>query len=165
MMEKTESMLQARQKLSDYVRINSLRNTQEREALLDAIYMADVAYTADELCRRMSGKQFLRISRATVYNNLVLFEKAGLVRKSYLNDQVVFERTDRTRGVIRMICGGCGKVTEMNDDRVRHQIGEMKTRRFTMSGWTLNIHGLCSKCSASLKRKQNRLKNKDKDKK
>ena len=164
-MDKTESLRQARQKLSDYLRINSLRNTPERVALVEAIYSTDSPFSAEALSSQMSEKRRMRISRATVYNNLGLFENAGLVRKVFLNDKVLYERTDRSRGVIRMLCGGCGKVTEMNDDRVRRQIEEMRTRRFTMTGWSLNVYGLCSKCMASLKRKQNRLNKKDKDKK
>ena len=164
-MDKAEGLRLAKQKLSDYVRINSMRNTPERMALLDAIYSADAPFSAEALSSQMSQKRRMRISRATVYNNLTLFEKAGLVRKVFLNDQVVFERTDRSRGVIRLLCGGCGKVTEMNDERVRRQIEEMRTRRFNMSGWTLNVYGLCSKCATALKRKQNKLKNKtDKEK-
>ena len=52
----------------------------------------------------------------------------------------------------------------MTDEKIRRQIGEMRTRRFTMTGWSLNIYGMCSKCMASLKRKQKKLMNKDKDK-
>lgn len=157
-MDKAESLRQARQKLSDYVRINSMRNTPERIALLEAIYSWDDMFSAEALSSQMSQKRRMRISRATVYNNLGLFEKAGLVRKVFLNNQVLFERTDRERGVIRLLCGGCGQVTEMNDDRVRHLIEEMRTRRFTMTGWSLNVYGLCSKCMTALKRKQNKLK-------
>jgi len=160
-MDKTESLRQARQKLSDYVRVNSLRYTQERETLLDAIYLTEAPFSADAMSKQMSEKRRMRVSRATVYNNLLLFERAGLVRKVFLNEQVMYERTDRNLGVIRMQCSNCGKVTEMNDDRVRHQIGDMRTRRFTMTGWSLTVYGLCSSCMAVLKRKQKKLMNKD----
>ena len=164
-MDKAESLRQARQILSDYVRINSMRNTPERVALLEAIYSSEISFSAEALSSQMSQKRRMRISRATVYNNLGLFERAGLVRKVFLNNQVLFERTDRGKGVIRLQCGRCGKVTEMNDERVRHLIEEMRTRRFTMSDWTLNVYGLYSVCTTALKRKQNKLKNKtDKNK-
>ena len=158
-MDKNDSLLQARQKLMDYLRLNSLRNTQERVAVLDYIYSIESSVSAEDLSRHMSEENRLRVSRATVYNSLSLFEDAGLVRKVLVNGQLLYERTDRNRGTIRLICGGCGKTTEMNDDRVRRQIGEMRTRRFTMTGWTLNVYGLCSKCYASLKRKQKKLMN------
>ena len=165
-MDKADGLSQARQSLSDYLRLNSLRNTPERNALLEVIYQADVPLQAEELAKLMTeGSASLRISRATVYNNLKLFEEAGLVRKIFQEDRVFFERTDKNRGVIRLICSGCGKTTEMNSDKVRRQIAVMRTRRFNATGWVLNIYGFCGKCSADLKRKQNRLNKKDKDKK
>jgi Fur family ferric uptake transcriptional regulator len=165
-MDKADGLSQARQNLADYLRLNSLRNTPERNALLEAIYQADVPMQAEELSKLMTeGAASLRISRATVYNNLKLFEEAGLVRKIFQEDRIFFERTDKNRGVIRLICSGCGKTTEMNSDKVRRQIAVMRTRRFNATGWVLNVYGLCSKCTADLKRKQNRLNKKDKDKK
>ena len=156
-MDKADGLSQARQNLSDYLRLNSLRNTPERNALLEVIYQADVPLQAEELAKLMTeGSASLRISRATVYNNLKLFEEAGLVRKIFQEDRVFFERTDKNRGVIRLICSGCGKTTEMNSDKVRRQIAVMRTRRFNATGWVLNIYGLCGKCSADQKRKQNR---------
>ena len=164
-MDKADSLIQARQNLADYLRLNSLRNTPERNALLETIYQVDVPLQAEELARLMTEGTRLRISRATVYNNLKLFEEAGLVRKIFQEDRIFFERTDKNRGVIRLICSGCGKTTEMNSDKVRRQIAVMRTRRFNATGWVLNVYGLCSKCTADLKRKQNRLNKKDKDKK
>ena len=164
-MDKADSLSQARQNLADFLRLNSLRNTPERNALLETLYQADVPLQAEELARLMTEGTRLRISRATVYNNLKLFEEAGLVRKIFQEDRVFFERTDKNRGVIRLICSGCGKTTEMNTDKVRRQIAVMRTRRFNAPGWVLKVDGLCSKCPADLKRKQNRLNKKDKDKK
>lgn len=152
-MDKADPLSQARQNLADYLRLNSLRNTPERNALLEVIYQADAPLQAEELSDLMTqGAARLRISRATVYNNLKLFEEAGLVRKVFQDDRVFFERTDKNKGVIRLICSGCGKTTEMNSDKVRRQIAVMRTRRFNANGWVLNVYGLCGKCSADLKR-------------
>ena len=164
-MDKADGLVQARQYLADYLRLNSLRNTPERNALLEAIYTFDVPIQAEELSRLMSEGGRLRISRATVYNNLRLFEDVGLVRKVFQEDKVFIERTDKTKGVIRLICDGCGKITEMNGDKLRRQIAQLRTRRFNGTGWVLNIYGLCSRCTADLKRKQKRLNKTDKDKK
>ena len=67
-MDKADSLIQARQNLADYLRLNSLRNTPERNALLETIYQADVPLQAEELARLMTEGTRLRISRATVYN-------------------------------------------------------------------------------------------------
>lgn len=164
-MDKADVISAARQELADYLRFKSKRNTPERNQLLEAIYSVDTAISADELSEEMSRSSRFRISRATVYNNLRLFEDACLIRKVFLNGKVMYERTDRSKGVIRLICGGCGKTTEMNSDKVRRQIAMMPTRRFNATSWVLNMYGMCSKCAADLKRRQNRLNKIHKDKK
>lgn len=164
-MDKADAISAARQELADYLRFKSKRNTPERNQLLEAIYSVDTAISADELSEEMSRSSRFRISRATVYNNLRLFEDACLIRKVFLNGKVMYERTDRSKGVIRLICGGCGKTTEMNSDKVRRQIAMMPTRRFNATSWVLNMYGMCSKCAADLKRRQNRLNIIHKDKK
>ena len=55
-MDKADGLSQARQNLADYLHLNSLRNTPERNALLEAIYQTDAALQADELSEMMSGK-------------------------------------------------------------------------------------------------------------
>lgn len=164
-MDKADGLAQARQSLTDYLRLNSLRNTPERMALLEALYSYEAPFQAEELSKEMTGRGRFRISRATVYNNLRLFEDAGIVRKVYREDKVLFERTDKTKGVIRLVCDVCGKITEMNSDKVRRQVSQLRTPRFNATGWVLNMYGLCSKCSADIKRKQKRLNKTDKDKK
>lgn len=164
-MDKADAISAARQELADYLRFKSKRNTPERNQLLEAIYSVDTAISADELSEEMSRSSRFRISRATVYNNLRLFEDACLIRKVFLNGKVMYERTDRSKGVIRLICGGCGKTTEINSDKVRRQIAMMPTRRFNATSWVLNMYGMCSRCAADLKRRQNRLNKIHKDKK
>ena len=164
-MDRADAISAARQELADYLRFKSKRNTPERNQLLEAIYSVDTAISADELSEEMSRSSRFRISRATVYNNLRLFEDACLIRKVFLNGKVMYERTDRSKGVIRLICGGCGKTTEMNSDKVRRQIAMMPTRRFNATSWVLNMYGMCSRCAADLKRRQNRLNKIHKDKK
>lgn len=164
-MDKADAISAARQELADYLRFKSKRNTPERNQLLEAIYSVDTAISADELSEEMSRSSRFRISRATVYNNLRLFEDACLIRKVFLNGKVMYERTDRNKGVIRLICGGCGKTTEINSDKVRRQIAMMPTRRFNATSWVLNMYGMCSRCAADLKRRQNRLNKIHKDKK
>ena len=164
-MDKADGLAQARQSLADYLRLNSLRSTPERMALLEALYLYEAPFQAEELSREMADRGRFRISRATVYNNLRLFEDAGIVRKVYRDDKVLFERTDKTKGVIRLVCDVCGKITEMNSDKVRRQVSQLRTPRFSSTGWVLTMYGLCSKCSADKKRKQKRLNKTDKDKK
>ena len=131
-MDKADAISEVKQKLADFLKLSSKRNTPERNQLLEVIYSSETPVSAEELSQKMADDNRFRISRATVYNNMILFESAGLVRKVFINGKVLFERTDRNREIIRLICGGCGKSVKMNNDKMRRLIGEMRTRRFTV---------------------------------
>lgn len=156
-MDRAEEIRQVRQALSDYLHLHGLRSTPERFALLEAIYMTDGIFKPEKLLADMEARKTLRVCRATVYNNLGLFEDAGLVRKLMLNGESGYEKLWHNPFGIRLVCTSCGRVTECGDEKVRHQIEDMKKKRFTMTGWSLNLYGLCSKCQAALKRKQKKL--------
>jgi Fur family transcriptional regulator, ferric uptake regulator len=51
-------------------------------------------------------------------------------------------------------------VMEYDDHNVHRQIEAMRVKRFTISSYSLYVYGLCSKCSAALKRKQKKILNK-----
>lgn len=154
-----------REMLAEHLRLQNLRNTPERSAVLDAVLQTDGPFTPETLQEIMESRQNFRVCRATVYNGLGLLEDAGLVRKICLSGLVRYEKCWKNRSTIRLTCTSCGSVTDVTDDGVRRQIESMRKRRFTMAGWSLTVYGLCSKCSAAIKRKQNRLNKKDKDKK
>ncbi|MBO7113514.1 MAG: transcriptional repressor [Bacteroidaceae bacterium] len=162
MTDRNEEM---RQILADHLRLQNLRNTPERRAVLDAVLLTEGPFTPESLQEIMESRQNFRVCRATIYNGLGLLEDAGLVRKICLSGLVRYEKCWKNRYSIRLTCTSCGSVTDVNDDLVRRQIENMRKRRFTMAGWSLTVYGLCSKCLAALKRKQNRLNKKDKDKK
>ena len=165
-MDKADELRRSRELMSEYLRLNGLRNTPERQALLEAVCMTEGAFMPESLLTAMAEEKKFRVSRATVYNNLNLLESAGLVRKSCLHGQIRYERAGyANKGRIRLICGMCGRVTEMTDDRVHRQIEDMRKTRFTMTEWSLSVYGLCSKCSTAIKRKQNKLNKIHKEKK
>lgn len=163
-MDKADEIRRARELMLEFLRLNGLRNTPERQALIETVCMTDGPFKPESLLTSMAEEKKFRVSRATVYNNLNLLESAGMVRKSCLNGQVRYEKAGSLKGKIRLICGGCGRITEMTDEKLRRQIEDMRKTRFTMTEWSLSIYGLCSKCSTALKRKQNKLNKKHKEK-
>ena len=154
-----------RKTLTDYIRLRNLRNTPERREVLEAVLLTDGPFTPESLQEILESRQNFRVCRATVYNGLGLLEDAGLVRKICLSGIVRYEKCWKNRSSIRLTCTSCGSVTEVIDDSVCREIENMRKRRFTMDGWSLTVYGLCSKCLAAIKRKQNRLNKKIKTKK
>lgn len=160
-MDKSDEITQINRTWSDYLHMHGLRNTPERRALLEAICLIDGLFTPESLSDYMRESRNFMVSRATVYNNLQHFIQAGLVRKVLMAGDIRYERAWNRKSCIRLACTNCGTVTETSDDKVRRQIEDLRKKRFTMTGWTLNVYGLCGKCAAALKRRQKKMMNKN----
>ncbi len=63
---------------SEYLTANGHRKTPERFAILDAIYSVEGHFTVDMLQEMMEEGNF-RVSRATLYNTILLLMDAQLV--------------------------------------------------------------------------------------
>lgn len=159
-MDKNEELKQAVIVLNDYLRVHGLRSTPERNALLKGVYAYEGNFKPELLLADMPEKYDFRVCRATVYNNLRLFEDAGLVQREWLNGEIGYRKSLTNRYSIHLVCSECGSVTECSDDKVRAQIEDMRKKRFVMTGFSLSILGLCGRCSAALKRKRKKMEKK-----
>ena len=146
-----------RQALADHMRLNNLRNTPERNALFDAVLSTEGSFTAESIMELLAQSHRFMICRATVYNGLGLMEEAGVVRKVCLNGVCRYEKCWKNRYSIRLVCSNCSSISDVTDDKVRRQIEDMRKKRFAMTGWSLTVYGLCSKCAAALRRRQKKL--------
>ncbi|MEM6864509.1 MAG: transcriptional repressor [Bacteroidota bacterium] len=70
--------------LDEYLIQHGQRKTQERYTILKEIYAGEEHFDAVTLHYHLSLKQF-KISMGTIYNNMKLFEKAGLITKNRLD--------------------------------------------------------------------------------
>ena len=68
-----------KQILTEYLQKNGHRKTPERYAILDTIYSIKGHFDVDELYSYMAEKEKFRVSRATLYNTIILLIDAGLV--------------------------------------------------------------------------------------
>lgn len=159
----TESQYKVyKSKFSDYLKQQGLRKTPERFAILEAIYVKEGHFTPEALLEDILNKQNFRLSRATVYNNLELMLGAGLVKRHLFKNGVRYEKNVDFESHNHLICSICGKVIECKDEGVMNAIETMRVKKFTMTGYTLYIYGLCSRCLAAQKRKQKKLMSKTK---
>ena len=62
----------AKQILTDYLQKNGHRKTPERYAILDTIYTIKGHFDIDMLYSYMAEKEKFRVSRATLYNTIIL---------------------------------------------------------------------------------------------
>jgi Fur family ferric uptake transcriptional regulator len=142
-----------RQMLTEYLQKNGHRKTPERYAILDTIYSIKGHFDIDTLYHYMENEGNFRVSRATLYNTIILLMDANLVIRHQFGNSSQYERAYKNRTHHHLICTECGKVTEFEDEKLKHVIAEAKLNKFTASHYSLYIYGMCGKC-ASIKRRK-----------
>jgi Fur family ferric uptake transcriptional regulator len=140
--------------LTDYLTVNGHRKTPERYAILDTIYSIDGHFSVDLLYHKMAEEEKFRVSRATLYNTILLLMDAQLVMKHQFGNSTQYERLYNSGMHLHLICTQCGKITEVQDEELKQAICATKFSHFTLSHYSLYIYGLCSKCQRANKRKQ-----------
>lgn len=149
-----------RQILTEYLQANGHRKTPERYAILDTIYSIKGHFNIETLYHYMETEGNFRVSRATLYNTIVLLIDANLVIKHQFGNSSQFERAYRNETHHHMICTECGQVAEFQDSALKGAIGSTKLKRFTASHYSLYIYGICSKCAKAKNKKTNNIKSK-----
>jgi len=150
-----------KQMLTEYLQKNGHRKTPERYAILDMIYTIKGHFDVDTLYHSMEDEGQFRVSRATLYNTIILLLDANLVIRHQFGNSSQYERAYKNETHHHMICTECGKVTELEDENLKKAIVETKLKKFTASHYSLYIYGVCSKCTwAKRRKKTNNIKSK-----
>ncbi len=134
-------------RLQQFIQSKGLRNTPQRNAIVEAIFSSDEHFTADELWDRIRNTQS-RSSRATVYRTISLLVEAGLLHEIELGDD---QKTYDPNFVDspahnHLVCIDCGKVIEFEDDHIQ-LLNDCVARRlgFRPSKQSLVIEACCEK--------------------
>ena len=122
-----------RQIFTEYLTANGHRKTPERYAILDTIYSIDGHFDIDMLYSRMMDQENFRVSRATLYNTIILLINARLVIKHQFGTSSQYEKSYNRETHHHQICTQCGKVTEFQNEELQHAIENTKLSRFQLS--------------------------------
>jgi len=142
-----------RQIFTEYLNANGHRKTPERFAILDTIYSLEGHFDIDTLYTLMEEKENFRVSRATLYNTIILLINARLVIKHQFGNSSQYEKSYNRETHHHMICTQCGKITEFQNEELQHDIEQTKLNRFSLTHYSLYIYGLCYRCERANKRK------------
>ena len=153
-MEKQNVKETLKQIFIEYLNVNSHRKTPERFAILDTIYSIDGHFGIDMLYSKMMNQENFRVSRATLYNTIILLIDAKLIIKHQFGNSSQYEKSFNIETHHHLICTECGKVTEFHDETLKKAIARAKQSKFQMSHYFLYIYGICSRCSWAKKRKK-----------
>ncbi len=125
---------------------SSQRVTAQRTLLLELLRQSGGHVDADELYRR-ARKKNSRISLSTVYRNLQLFKKLGLVEEHHFDEEHHHYEVKSGTAHQHLLCINCGKVVEFACPvswKLREDIG--KQYDFDITGVEVRVTGLCSSC-------------------
>ncbi len=129
--------------LNKYLLENNLRQTPERYIILKHIYKISTHFEIDFLYNRINKKD--KISKATIYNNLEVLSKAGLIKKiSFNNNKILYEKSLNKNQHDHLICSMCSEIIEFCDPRIKNILdGVQKMTNFQIQSHELNIYGIC----------------------
>lgn len=131
------------------LKYNNVRITPQRHAILEYLIDQDSHPTADEIYKALED-DFPSMSVATVYNNLRLFTKMGLVKEMMFGDnssRFDFASTEHYHA----ICTRCGKI----EDIYYPGLDDVEVVASNLTGYDVNSHrleiyGLCPDCQAEV---------------
>ncbi|WP_077615406.1 peroxide-responsive transcriptional repressor PerR [Caenibacillus caldisaponilyticus] len=127
------------------LRQSGVRITPQRHAILEYLIVSMSHPTADEIYKALESR-FPNMSVATVYNNLRVFKKVGLVKELTYGDSS--SRFDfATSDHYHIICESCGKIVDFHYPG----LDEVETVAEHVTGFSVNHHrmevyGTCPDC-------------------
>jgi Fur family ferric uptake transcriptional regulator len=107
--------------LAEYIQSNGLKNTRQRDVILETFIAASGHTTIEELLSAVQ-KVNKAVGYATVYRTLKLFVDAGIASERKFGDgQTQYEIANVDEHHDHLICRKCGKIFEFEDDIIERQ--------------------------------------------
>jgi Fur family ferric uptake transcriptional regulator len=124
------------------------RNTRQREVVLEELRRCRSHPTAAEL-HEIARRRLPKISLGTVYRNLEVLARMGVIRKLEASgDQARFDGDlDQHYHVRCVLCGRVDDARGVVEDPVKEGVEEVSG--YDIQGFHLEFFGVCPGCSAS----------------
>jgi Fe2+ or Zn2+ uptake regulation protein len=132
-------------KLVQVFKANNYSLTSQREKILEFLLTTNDHMTIQDICNAIDDPN---VSQATIYRNLKLFLKLGLVNRININSADYYEMSDQDEsGHFHLTCKKCNQIIEIKDISSK-SIEELIEERFGFKVTKTDIvfKGICSEC-------------------
>ncbi len=122
-----------------------VRITPQRQEMISILKNSKEHWTAEEIFNEL-GKQFSSVSITTVYNNLKLFVKLGLVEELQFGEGLSkFEWKSEEH--YHIICSNCGKIEDFYYPQLKEvEAFAQDLSKYKIKNHQLQFYGICKKC-------------------
>lgn len=132
----------------DYLRKNNHRITNVRFLILDSALSMKDHFDADELYNKMR-KDFIRVSRATVYTTLELMNNCKILTKhNFKGDRARYETKFGRKNHYHIICLNCNKIQEFENNSIEKTLSKLcKDRNLKLIDHSIQVFASCNDSS------------------
>lgn len=141
--------------LTQFIESRGLRKTQERYAILEAVYGFNEPFSIEDLSNALMEK--CQVTLPTLYRTLDLFITLGLVIRHTQKDVQHYEKCYGEKGFFQMVCVHCGKTIPFKSAALVDALRDSKYPRFRPVNATVCVYGSCAACNSRLAREQKKI--------
>ena len=126
------------------------RLTALRQQVLELVWRSHAPIGAYQILEQLAGSRG-RVAPPTVYRALEFLSREGLIHRiDSLNAYVGCPSPARPHQAYFFICRECGDAAEFHDEQLAAALAQCVARaRFHVDGATVELSGLCGRCSGS----------------
>jgi Fur family ferric uptake transcriptional regulator len=144
-------MKKSKNDFSQLLKEKGYKITAQRMAVLDVIEEHDGEHLSSQEIYDLVKKKFPAVGVATVYRTLPVLEELGFVYAVDFEDgraRYELHREGQTHKHHHLLCGRCGKITEVEDDLLEEIEDKIyKKYGFAIKDHRVKFYGVCSECS------------------
>lgn len=148
-MQKTKNsfLQEAKEQFFKYLDDRNLRQTLQREKILDLFLKTEGHATTDEFYRMLKEKH-PNIGYTTVYRTLKLFCESGIAREVNFGDGMTrFEHKYGHKHHDHLVCLKCGRNIEVSSPEIEKLQDKLcEKHRFKPLRHEMKIFGICQRC-------------------
>jgi len=128
----------------EYLRKNNHRITNERFLILDSALSMEKHFDADELYGKMK-REYIKVSRATVYNTLELMSKCKILTKhNFKGDRARYEKKYGRKNHYHIICLKCNKIIEFENSSIEKTLIKLcNDRNMVLFDHSIQVFASC----------------------